>query len=280
MWTALKIIAIIGLCYAAITAWVYFSQRKMLYFPTRTLAATPADAELNHEEVWLTNTIGTRIHAWWIPHENARFTVLFSHGNGGNISHRLETFRIFHELGLSIMIYDFSGYGQSEGEPSEDATRADAHAAWDWLVNDEKIAPDSIILFGRSLGGAITAGLAGDLTQDGVSPAGIILESTFTSVPDMGAYIYPWLPVRLLSRYQYNSVTGLNDVRLPALFSHSQDDEIVPYALGRTLFESYQGPKSFLELPGDHNGGYALMGQGYLNGLNQFLTTLEKERSR
>lgn len=278
MWTTLKLIGVIALCYAAITAWVYFSQRKLLYFPTRTVVATPAEIGLEFKDVWLTNSLGTRIHGWWLPCDNVRFTVLFSHGNGGNVSHRLETFRILHGLGLSVMIYDYSGYGQSYGEPSEEATRADVRAAWDWLVQEQGISPESIILFGRSLGGAVTAGLAADLAVDRVSPAGLIMESSFTSVPDMGAYIYPWLPVRQLASYQYNSVVDLADVGLPALFAHSRDDEIVPYALGIELYESYQGPKSFMELRGDHNGGYMLMGRDYPEGLGRFLKALEQGR--
>lgn len=279
MWTTLKIIGIFGLCYTAIAVWVYFSQRRMLYFPTRTVAVTPAEVGLDHEEIWLTNALGTRIHAWWLPHEDSRFTLLFSHGNGGNISHRLESLRIFHDLGLSVLIYDYSGYGRSEGEPSEEGTRADALAAWDWLMG-HGVVPNSVILFGRSLGGAVTAGLVKDLVQQSVSPAGIILESTFTSVPDMGATIYPWLPVRLLAKYRYDSVTDLADIRLPALFSHSPDDDIVPYDIGRALYESYRGPKSFFELMGDHNRGYIVMGQGYPDNLNRFLTTLEQGRDR
>ena len=276
MWTFMKIIIAIVVCYSAIAVWMYLSQRKLLYFPSRTMAATPAEAGLDYEDIRLTNELGTELHAWWLPHGDARFTLLFSHGNGGNISHRMESFQIFHELGLSVLIYDYSGYGQSKGEPSEVATRADALAAWNWLVADKGISPDTIILFGRSLGGAVAAGLAGDLAGAGVSPAGIILESTFTSVPDMGAYIYPWLPVRQLARYQYNSMADLSDVRLPALFAHSQDDDIVPFELGRRLHDSYLGPKVFFELSGGHNGGYVLMGQAYLDGLNHFLTGLEQ----
>ena len=138
------------------------------------------------------------------------------------------------------------------------------------------LSPATIILFGRSLGGAVSAGLADGLVEAGIYPAGIVLESTFTSVPDMGAHIYPWLPVRRLARYQYNSMADLSDVRLPALFAHSRDDDIVPFELGRRLHDSYQGPKSFFELSGGHNGGYILMGQAYLDGLNRFLTELEQ----
>lgn len=275
MWTLLKIIAIAALCYGAIVVWMFLSQRKMLFFPRDEHAATPAEIGLDHEDIWLTNKLGTRIHGWWLPHENPRFTVLFAHGNGGNISHRLETFRILHTLGLSTFIYDYTGYGLSDGEPSEQGMEADALAAWEWLVKEKGIPPEEIVLFGRSLGGAVTARLAADISTNGNSPAGIILESTFTSVPDMGAYIYPWLPVRQLARYSYDSVDALSSVNLPALFAHSQDDEIVPYSIGLRLYESYQGPKTFFELSNDHNSGYLAMEQEYPDGLNQFLRKLE-----
>ena len=276
MWTLVKIIAFVAICYGAIVIWMYLSQRKMLYIPSRTIVDIPTEFRMEYEDVWLTNELGTKIHAWWLPHEKARFTVLFSHGNGGNISHRMETLHVFRELGLSVLIYDYSGYGQSDGEPSEVATMADTRAAWDWLVTDKQLDPQSIILFGRSLGGAVSALLAADLAGSGVLPAGIVLESTFTSVPDMGAYIYPWLPVRQLARYQYDSLAALAAVRVPALFAHSQDDDVVPFELGRRLHDTYKGPKSFFELTGDHNHGYFLMGQEYSDGLNRFLTGLEQ----
>lgn len=277
MWTFAKLLSAGLACYLLLAAWMYFSQKRMLFQPRTDHVGLPTDMGLEHEDVWLTNRLGTRIHGWWLPHENSRFVMLFAHGNGGNISHRLETFRIFHELGLSTFIYDYSGYGKSDGEPSEEALYADSRAAWDWLVNEEKIDPARIVLFGRSLGGAVTARLARELHDEGTSPAGIIMESTFTSVPDMGAYMYPWLPVRPLAKYQFNSVEALSEVRLPILFAHSEEDEIIPYAIGEQLRATYTGPPSFLKLRGDHNFGYMSMGPAYPDGLNQFLSGLEKK---
>ncbi|MCJ2165194.1 MULTISPECIES: alpha/beta hydrolase [unclassified Pseudodesulfovibrio] len=274
MWTAVKILGLFALCYAAVAVWVFFSQRKLLYMPRAELTATPKQIGLAYEDIRLTNRLGTWIHGWWLPADAPRFTLLFSHGNGGNLSHRLESLRIFHDLGLSVLIYDYSGYGQSQGEPGEEATRADARAAWDWLVREQGTDPRTIVLFGRSLGGAVTARLARELAETDTPPAGLILESTFTSVPDMGAYIYPWLPVRLLSRYQYDSATELAGLPLPALFLHSPDDDVVPYALGRRLHDNYLGPKTFLELQGDHNSGFLLTGRRYSDGLNRFLDGL------
>lgn len=277
MWTALKIVSLIALCYLAVTVWIFLSQRKMLYFPTTSSAGSPADAGLHFTDVELVNDMGNRLHGWWIPHENARFTLLFAHGNGGNISHRVPSLEIFHRLGLSVFIYDYSGYGRSEGSPGEEETGSDARAAWRWLTYEQGVAPGSIILFGRSLGGAVTARLAHELIEKGQHPAGLIFESTFTSIPDMGAYIYPWLPVRQLARYRYDSVAELRPVRSPALFLHSPDDDIVPYAIGRRLFEAYDGPKSFMELKGDHNTGFLETGQPYVDALDRFVRKLEQD---
>ncbi|MBU4191464.1 MAG: alpha/beta hydrolase [Proteobacteria bacterium] len=278
MTTLLKIVAVLAAAYVCLTVWVYLSQRRLLYQPTRTVTATPADIGLAYEDVRLVNALGTELHGWWLPHPQARFTLLFCHGNGGNVSHRLHSLRLFHDLGLSVLIFDYSGYGRSLGEPSEVATRADARAAWDWLAQ-RGIDPGSVILFGRSLGGAVAARLAADVVADvaaeGTPVAGLILESTFTSVPDMGARLYPWLPVRLLVRDRYDSTRALAGLQTPALFIHSPDDEIVPHALGLALYDGYQGPKSFLALTGGHNDGFLLSGQDYVAGLVRFLAGLQ-----
>lgn len=272
MQTLLAILAAVCAAYVAIAAWVYFSQSGLVYCPRADHVGTPADVGLEYEDVRLVNGLGTRVHGWWLPHPEPRFTLLFSHGNGGNISHRLDTLRMFHDLGLSVLIYDYSGYGLSQGQPSEAGTGADARAAWDWLVKERDMPPETILLFGRSLGGAVTARLARDLHDEDVRPAALILESTFTSVPDMGAHMYPWLPVRLLSTYRYDSVAALDGLRLPALFAHSPEDDIVPYASGCALYEAYAGPKSFMEMRGGHNFGFMDMGETYPAGLDRFLS--------
>jgi len=154
MWTAATIAGALALLYGSMVAWVYISQPGMLYCPRKELVGTPADAGLAYEDVYLANGLGTTIHAWWLPHERPRFTLLFSHGNGGNLSHRLESLRIFHDLGLSVLIYDYSGYGRSQGTPGEKATRADARAAWEWLVNERLAAPARSSCSGAAWAGA------------------------------------------------------------------------------------------------------------------------------
>lgn len=273
MWTILKIAAAAGTVYGGITTWVFCSQNGLVFSPRSELADTPDGNGLTFEDVWLENALGTEIHGWWIPCEETERVLLFCHGNGGNVSHLMDSYRIFHDLGLSVLVFDYSGYGLSGGKPSERATRADALAAWNWLADTRRTEPRDIIVFGRSLGGGVAARLAADLAEQGEEPGGLILESTFTSLTDMGAMRFPWLPVRWLIRHRYDSMRALSGVRTPTLFLHSPDDELVPYAMGRELYESYEGSKLFWGLTGDHNYGF-LTSPGYADGFRRFLAGL------
>ena len=157
---------------------------------------------------------------------------------------------MFHRLGLSTFIIDYRGYGQSEGSPSEQGTYLDAEAAWRYLVEERGVPPDQIIVFGESLGGAVAAWLA-----QTHSPQALILLSTFTSIPDIGAQTYPFMPVRMLARIQYNTLARMPEINCPVLIVHGQEDEIVPYGHGQQLFEAANQPKEFLEIKGSHNEG-------------------------
>jgi fermentation-respiration switch protein FrsA (DUF1100 family) len=200
-----------------------------------------------------------------VPARQERGVILFFHGNAGNISHRLDTLEIFHTLGLSTFIIDYRGYGQSEGRPSEQGTYLDAEAAWRYLVEQRQVPPERMIIFGRSLGGAVAAWLA-----QAHPPRALILESTFTSLPDMAATYLPFLPVRSLARFDYNTLARLPDIHCPVLVVHSPDDEVVPYSHGRQLFEAASEPKEFLELRGGHNEGF-LISDNYQAGLEAFI---------
>ena len=272
MMTLWYLAAAVAAAYVGMAVWVFCSQRGLVYCPRRELAAAPDEAGLEYEDVWLTNGLGTRLHGWWLPREGAARALLLCHGNGGNVSHLMETYGIFHDLGMSVLVFDYSGFGQSGGRPSETATRADARAAWDWLMG-RGFAPGDVVLFGRSLGGGVAARLARELADAGVSPGGLIMESSFISITAMGAAQYPWLPVRWLVRYRYDSLKALAGVTVPALFLHSPEDDLVPYAMGRRLYDAYSGPKSFVALTGDHNCGF-LTSDGYAEGLARFLREL------
>jgi|MudIll2142460700_1097286.scaffolds.fasta_scaffold04141_3 hypothetical protein len=255
------------LVYVLLIAYVYVKQGSMLYFPLKEIETTPLAIGLDYRELTLRTKDGVDISAWYIPAENARGYVLFCHGNAGNISHRLDSIRIFHSLGLGVLIFDYRGYGRSKGAPDEEGTYRDAEGAWDYLVDSLHVNPEKIIFFGRSLGSAVAAEMA-LRKQAGV----LIVESGFTSVPDLGSSFYPYLPVRLLSKYRYASIEKVGKIKIPKLFIHSPEDEIVPYEQGRRLFERAGEPKEFLQLNGGHNEGFLLSGNTYVEGLKGFLS--------
>lgn len=253
--------------YLLLIAYVYAKQGSMLYFPTKEIEATPHNIGLEYQELTLHTKDGLDISAWYIPADNARGFLLFCHGNAGNISHRLDSIRIFHDLGLGVLIFDYRGYGKSRGSPDEEGTYLDAEAAWDYLVNILHVKPEKIVLFGRSLGSAVAAEVA--LRKQA---SALIIESGFTSVPDLGSKFFPHLPVRFLSRYRYESISKVGRIKIPKLFIHSPEDEIVPYEQGVKLFERACEPKEFLRITGGHNDGFLLSGKEYADGLKTFLS--------
>lgn len=254
--------------YVFLAAFLYLYQNRMVFLPNmpgRALDATPQDAGFSFEEVSIATSDGVQLHGWFVPAEQSRATVLFLHGNAGNISHRLDSIAIFRELGLDTLIIDYRGYGQSEGTPGEQGTYLDAQAAWDYLVSDRGIAPGRIVIFGRSLGGAVAAWLAVENTA-----AAVIIESCFTSALDMARRLYPFMPVRLITRLKYPVIEYVGRLKIPLLIIHSHDDEIMPFFMGQALFEAAAGPKAMLELSGDHNYGFLLNRDRYVAGLRDF----------
>ena len=261
-----NIIIAAALTYLGLTVMIYFQQDGMVYVPERTITHDPKNIGLEYEEVAVRTKDGISISGWYIPAKNEKAVILFCHGNAGNISNRLDSVRIFNNLSLSVLIFDYRGYGKSEGRPSEEGTYLDAEAAWDYLVTVKKIPPGRIIAFGRSLGGAVAAEIAARR-----SPAALIIESGFTSVPDLGKNIYPWLPVKLISKFHYATIDKIRTVRCPKLIIHSRKDDIVPFEHGRAIYEKAALPKEFLEIRGGHNDGFLLSGRIYTEGIEGFL---------
>lgn len=262
----LTFLVTIALAYGVLVLLIYAIQDRLVYFPVRDLAATPRTIGAAYEDAWLTTEDGVRIHGWFVPVHGARATVLHLHGNGGNISHRLERIAIFRALGFNIFLIDYRGYGKSEGRPSEEGTYLDARAGWHYLVDKRGLAPSDIILHGESLGGGVATELATEQT-----PAALIVESSFSSMVTLGSELYPWLPVRWVSRYTYPSQENLARVRAPLLVIHSRDDEIIPFHHAQALFAAAADPKQLLEIRGDHNGGFVLDRDAYVRGLGEFL---------
>ena len=250
MGVLLIIPSVIAVVYIVLSVLLFLMQSRVLYQPSRSYDYNPTDYGLKHEGLSLTTPDGELLAAWYVPAEGAERTVLFCHGNAGNISNRLDTLEMFHELDLNCLIVDYRGYGKSTGKPTEIGTKIDILAGFQWLVDEKGTSPEQIILFGRSLGGSIAVMIAKD-----VHPGGLVLESAFTSFDDVGAHYYPWLPVRLFSRFDYNTLEAVSQVTCPVLVIHSPDDEIIPYKFGQQIYDAAPEPKQFAELKGTHNEG-------------------------
>ena len=264
----LKLILVVAACYGLLVVAVYFMQGRMLYLanvPGRTLTMTPADIGMDYEDVPIQTADGPTLHSWFIPGPSSR-VLLFFHGNAGNISHRLDSIRQFQDLGLSVLIIDYRGYGQSQGRTSERGIYRDADAAWRYLTEDRGISATDIVIFGRSLGASVASRLA---TR--TDPSALIVESSFTSVPDIAQELYPWLPVRWLSRLSHATRDYIQDVHCPVLVVHSRDDEIIPFHHGEEIFAFANEPRTLLEIRGSHNDAFLRDERNYMEGLRAFL---------
>lgn len=238
----------------------------MIYVPSRELLGDPRAAGLPFEEIAVKAADGPSIHGWFIPREPGDPVVLLCHGNGGNISHRLQKAVLLRKAGAAVALFDYRGYGRSTGKPSEQGTYRDAEAVYDWLAKEKKVPASKLVLHGESLG----CGVAVELARARPA-AGMILESGFTSTVDMGKRIFPWLPVKWLVSFKYDSLSKLSQVRCPILVMHSPQDDIIPYDMGRKLYDAAPQPKTFFELRGDHNEGFLLTGDPYVKALEKFL---------
>lgn len=243
---------------------------SMLFHPTPGVDLHPGDLGIEAEEVFLDTEDGVRIHAFFLPADAAGGAgggraILFLHGNAGNASHRLPNAAALARLGSDVLLLDYRGYGRSEGSPSEPGVYADARAGLAHLVEARSVPESRVVLFGRSLGGAVALDLARDR-----SLAGVIVESTFTSLADMGGSVAGPLG-RLLAR-GFDSQRKIADVRAPLLFFHGDRDEIVPFALGRRLFEVAPEPKAFEVIEGaGHNDTVEVGGRPYFERIGRFL---------
>lgn len=247
----------------------YFIQPRLIFYPIKDLVGTPKDWGLQYEEVTFQTDDQVAISAWWIAGDEKKKTLLFFHGNAGNMSHRRDTILLFNRMGYNVLIIDYRGYGMSSGIPSETGMALDAMAAWNYLLNERNLVPQQIIIYGRSLGGAVAVGLASR-----VRSAGLVLESTFNSVRGMAQKVLPYVNYLLWSRYTFNSAKTVKGISMPLLVLHSPKDEIIPYRLGRALYDSAPEPKRFHELKGGHNDGFYSTGESYLRAIQGFIDGL------
>lgn len=275
-WTRNRLKNLIGLLLAPIVAYglLRWFEHRQVYQPYATLQGSPDTLGVPWQEVWLTTGDGVRLHAWHLrastrPDAGQR-VVLVCHGNGGNISHRLDLYTLLLDLGLDVLAFDYRGYGRSQGRPSEEGTYRDAQAALAWL-RDRGHPPDRILALGESLGGGVAVELGRRETLGGV-----ILQSTFTSVPDLGAEIFPWLPVRSLGTIRYDNLAKLGELPVPVLILHSRADTIIPFHHGERLRAVAPAATLFRELRGDHNDALVAGYEEYGAALSDFLQLLDR----
>ncbi len=248
---------------------VRYLESTSIFFPSNDIVNTPGDINLTYEEIVFKSQDNVSLSGWFIPCKRASFTIIFFHGNAGNISDRLDKIALFHELGANTFIVDYRGYGKSDGTPSEQGLYKDATGAFDYLNTRKDIDPKRIIAYGASLGGVVAIDLA--VKRD---LAALIVDSSFTRAADMSKRIYPFIPTFLL-KTKMDSLSKIKKAVVPKIFLHSPDDEVVPYEMGKELYMNAAGPKSFLVINGNHNDGYFESRDRYVKGLGHFLKNLK-----
>lgn len=269
-----EVALIAGLSYAGLCVFVALFQSRYVYYPQSRLDATPAMLGMNFEEVVISEGIRGTVHAWWIPGAMAEApAVMICHGNAGNISHRIYLARVFNEWGWHVLLFDYRGYGQSSGRPSERRTYEDAMAAWQWLVSQHPQTGGRIV-YGRSLGGAVAAWLAARETPDA-----LIIESSFTSALDMARRMFPFLPARLLLRYKYDTIGNLGNAKSPVMIAHSPDDEMISFENAELLYEAVATRKELVRLSGGHNDGGLEDNRIYQQRLRSFVEQALQDRT-
>ena len=273
MRSVLNILLSAAIAYAVILLLVFVFQSHLVYFPQveRELFATPRVAGLDYEDVQLRTADDVTLHGWWVPARNARGAVLLFHGNAGNISHRIDYAVMFNRLGYGVLLVDYRGYGKSGGAPSEEGTYRDAEAAWRYLRELRRLGAQDIVVMGESLGAGVATWLAARYP-----PRALVLASAFTSAPDLGAQVYPWLPVRWLARIEYGNLERISRIAVPVLIAHSRNDDIIPFSHGQALFGAANEPKQFLEMRGGHNDGFVFMREEWVRAVGAFLDGTEK----
>jgi fermentation-respiration switch protein FrsA (DUF1100 family) len=270
----LRLLALAALCYLVVLLILRLSESRMLYVPggSRTLLAPPAELDLGVRRVTVSASDGVRLVSWAMPVAGGSgYWLLICHGNAGNIS---EAGRPYHyaglrALGLSLLAFDYRGYGESEGAPSEDGLYRDADAAYRYLRDTLRVPPERIVLFGHSLGSAVAVELAGR-----VPAAGLILDGALTSVVDRAQELFPYAPVRWIAASRYPSIDRVGELTLPKLFLHARGDDVVPIAHGRRLYEAAAPPKRFVELQGTHGDAFDADSAAYFGAIGRFVSEL------
>jgi len=228
---------------------VRYLESAGVFFPSHDMSVSPIILDLPWEDIYLQTNNGVKINAWLFKNPLAKSTLIFAHGNAGNMSDRLLMIKVFYDFGLNVLIFDYRGYGKSEGRPSESGIYLDAQGAYDYLQSRNDIDMNNIILYGASLGGAVVVDLATCRKA-----ALLVVESSITNARDMARIFYPFVPMFFLS-LKFDSISKVKAITIPKLFIHSPEDQVVPYWVGQKLFEAAAQPKEFLMIHGGHNDG-------------------------
>ncbi len=256
---------ILFILFLSFVAYVRYLESISVFHPNRQIIATPQALRLNFEDIYFKTKDNVSINGWLIKNRHAKITLLYLHGNAGNMTDRLDKIELFYKMGLNIFIIDYRGYGRSTGRPSEHGVYEDAQAAYDFLISRSDIKTDKIVVYGASLGGVVAVDLA---TKRPVH--GLIIDSTFSSAADMAKRMYPYIPSCLLQT-KMDSMTKIQNLMMPKLFIHSSEDNLVPIELGRKLYEKAPNPKEFLEVKGGHNDSHIFSQDIWGKGITQFL---------
>lgn len=262
----MKILLIVIFIVAAFKVLFILLEQKSLYHPTEKIPETPKDLGIGFEDVNLKTADGQLLNGWFIPAKDAKVTILYCHGNAGNIYHRLHKVKFFHEMGTNFFIFDYRGYGKSTGKPTEKGLYKDAQAAYDYLVSRNDVTKNKIVVYGKSLGGPIAA----DLCVNRQARA-LILEGSFASVALRAQQLYPFLPMKLLITQKYDTMAKVRSLRIPKLIAHGKQDDVISFHHGEILFSSAAEPKQFLLFNGSHNDDVYVISASYKAELERFL---------
>ncbi len=227
-----------------------YVERSIVFKPQKGVQSTPSGVGLRYQEAVIQTPDGVRLHSWFFANPDARMTLFFLHGNAGNIGSRLEKISFFLDLGMSVFIIDYRGYGASTGSPSEKGLYKDAQAAYDHLTRTLKIASERIIVYGESLGSSVAIDVASKNRA-----AGLIVEGAYSSAADMSRHLYPMVPTFMMG-IKMDNASKIGSIRGPKLFIHSRSDEVVPFSLGQKLFDLASEPKELVVIEGGHNDSF------------------------
>lgn len=244
-------------------------ENSLVYHPVRASSDWREPNDSRTRDVEFHSADGTKLHGWWLPQANADGVLLYCHGNAGNLSHRADTVTTWNRyMNFSVFIFDYPGYGRSDGKPSETGCCAAGDAAYDWLVNAAGVKPEKIILYGGSLGGGVAIDLASRRPH-----RALVVTATFTSMPDLAQKLYPWLPARWLIRHRYDNLEKIQRCTQPVFIAHGDRDTLVPIAQGERLYAAAHPPKQFFVMKGHEH--YEGPDEAFFAALRQFLSTAE-----